>query len=317
LLTHPACLDHDTGLYHPESIDRLRSVLAALETAEFAGLQRGSAPAASEDDLRLVHGARLIDRVRALAPAHGFSSLDPDTVMSPGSWQAALHAAGAVMAAVDAVMAGRATNAFCAVRPPGHHAEPDRAMGFCFFNNIAIGALHAKRRHGLKRIAVVDFDVHHGNGTQAAFAEDADLFFASTHQWGAYPGTGASHETGRGNILNIPLPPMSGSQPWRQAMARQLLPRLEAFAPEMILISAGFDAHKADPLAQMRLETDDFGWGTRAICEVARKTCSGRVVSSLEGGYDLDALAESSAAHVRALLAAVVFEESFDYTAAL
>ncbi len=304
LYTHPACLEHDTGPGHPERPDRLRAVLAALETEEFKGLQRESAPLAEESQLLLAHTVRHVDGVRQRVPESGLAAIDPDTIVSPGSWEAARRAAGAVVAAVDLVMARRAGNAFCAVRPPGHHAERTGAMGFCLFNNIAIGALHARQVHQVRKIAVVDFDVHHGNGTQDVFENDPDMFFASTHQSGIYPGTGAAAEHGiANNIVNVPLPAGTGSEAWRAAMSGSLLPALTSFEPELILISAGFDAHEADPLAGMRLTAEDFGWGTQMICQVAQQVCGGRVVSTLEGGYDLDALAESAAAHVRALMA--------------
>jgi acetoin utilization deacetylase AcuC-like enzyme len=225
--------------------------------------------------------------------------------MSSGSADAALRAAGAVIAAVDAVMAGRLANAFCAVRPPGHHAERGTAMGFCLFNNIAIGALHARWAHGLRRIAVIDFDVHHGNGTQDVFFNDANLFYASTHQFPLYPGTGAATERGiAGNIVNLPLPPGADSVAFRLAMTKSILPALQSFEPEFILVSAGFDAHRSDPLGGLCLDESDFAWATSAICGVAAQHCCGRVVSALEGGYDLGALARSAAAHVRALMEA-------------
>jgi acetoin utilization deacetylase AcuC-like enzyme len=223
--------------------------------------------------------------------------------MSFGSREAALRAAGAVVAAVDEVMSGRLRNAFCAVRPPGHHAEHATAMGFCLFNNVAVGALHAQVVYGLPRVAVIDFDVHHGNGTQDIFFRNPNLFYASTHQSPLYPGTGSVSERGvSGNILNVPLPPGAGGVEFRAAFETLILPTLRVFEPDLILISAGFDAHRADPLAQLRLDEEDFGWATRQICAVAAQSCLGRVVSALEGGYDLDALARSSAAHVRALM---------------
>lgn len=304
LFTHPACLDHDTGPGHPERPDRLRAVLRALEAEEFQYLERAEAPLAEESQLLLAHTVRHVDGVRQHVPEQGLAALDGDTILSPGSWEAARRAAGAVIAAIDLVMAGRTSNAFCAVRPPGHHAERDRAMGFCLFNNIAIGALHARQVHQVQRIAVVDFDVHHGNGTQDVFENDPDLFFASTHQNGIYPGTGMAAEHGiDGNILNVPLPSGTGSQPWRAAMTGKVLPALKSFSPDLILISAGFDAHEDDPLAGMRLTAEDFGWGTEEICKIAADICAGRIVSTLEGGYDLDALAASTASHVRALMA--------------
>ena len=236
---------------------------------------------------------------------HGFGAvhIDPDTAMSPGSGEAALRAAGAVIAAVDAVIAGEAENAFCAVRPPGHHAEPMRAMGFCLFNSVAVGAEHARRAHGLGRVAVVDFDVHHGNGTQAFFANDPNLLYASTHQFAFYPGTGAREETGvANNLVNAPLPSGAGSDAFRTAIADRVLPALDAFAPELVLVSAGFDAHADDPLAGLELETGDYTWVTEHLMEVASTHCDGRLVSSLEGGYDLHALAAGAAVHVGTLM---------------
>jgi acetoin utilization deacetylase AcuC-like enzyme len=304
LYTHPACLEHDPGPHHPESPARLAAVLAALAAPEFQGLERREAPEAALDDLVRVHPRRLVEGLLAAMPESGYAQIDADTVLCPRSGAAALRAAGAVAAAVDAVVAGEAANAFCAVRPPGHHAEPRRPMGFCLFNNVAVGALRAREVHGLQRIAVVDFDVHHGNGTQARFVDDAALFYASTHQSPLYPGTGARAEAGVGNIVNLPLRPMSGSGEFRQALSREILPALEAFAPDMVFISAGFDAHRADPLAQLMLDEGDFAWVTERLVEIADRFARGRVVSTLEGGYDLDALGASAAAHVRALMAA-------------
>jgi acetoin utilization deacetylase AcuC-like enzyme len=305
LYTHAACLEHDPGQYHPECPARLEAVLSALSAAEFAALDRREAPQAALDDLVRVHPRQFVDRLLAAVPQAGHVGVDADTVMSPQSGEAALRAAGAVAAAVDAVVAGEAANAFCAVRPPGHHAEPNRAMGFCLFNNIAVGALRAREVHGLARVAVVDFDVHHGNGTQARFWDDPSLFYGSTHQSPLYPGTGAAGETGvGGNIVNVPLRPMSGGSQFRQGMERIMLPALDAFAPEMVLISAGFDAHRSDPLAQLMLEEADYTWATEQLCAVAQRHADGRVVSTLEGGYDLGALGASAAAHVRALMSA-------------
>jgi acetoin utilization deacetylase AcuC-like enzyme len=305
LYTHPSCLEHDPGQYHPETPARLKAVLEALSAPEFAALERREAPQAALDDLTRVHPQRFVERLLAAVPTAGHVGIDADTVMSPQSGEAALRAAGAVAAAVDAVIAGEVDNAFCAVRPPGHHAEPNRAMGFCLFNNVAVGALRARQVHGLARVAVVDFDVHHGNGTQACFWDDASLFYGSTHQWPLYPGTGSTGETGSANnIVNVPLPPMSGSQAFRLGMTRILLPALDAFAPEMLLISAGFDAHKSDPLAQLLLEEADYTWATEQLLDIARRHARGRVVSTLEGGYDLVALGASAAAHVRVLMSA-------------
>jgi acetoin utilization deacetylase AcuC-like enzyme len=302
LYTHQACLDHDPGSYHPESPARLRAVLEALAAPEFARLERREAPEAAIEDLARVHQRPFVERLLAAVPQSGHVALDADTVLSPASGRAALRAAGAVTAAVDAIVAGEADNAFCAVRPPGHHAEPRRAMGFCLFNNIAVGALRAREVHGLARVAAIDFDVHHGNGTQARFADDPTLFYASTHQSPLYPGTGAASETGVGNIVNAPLPPLAGSRQFRMAMSQKILPALDAFRPEMVLISAGFDAHRQDPLAQLLLEEADYTWATEQLLEIARRHAGGRVVATLEGGYDLPALAASAAAHVRVLM---------------
>lgn len=301
LFTHPACLAHDTSRRHPESPARLTAVLDALSDGNFAALDRREAPRALREQLALIHPPRFIDAVLHAIPAEGHAALDPDTIVSPGSGEAALRAAGAVVAAVDAVLAGEAANAFCAVRPPGHHAEPERAMGFCLFNNVAIGAAHA-RKLGCTRVAVVDFDVHHGNGTQAAFFNDGDFFYASTHQGNFYPGTGDADETGVGNIVNVPLPAGAGSAPFRAAYDRTIFPALATFRPEFLLISAGFDAHRADPLAQLMVEEADFAWVTERLLDIAGDHAAGRVVSTLEGGYDLSALARSAAAHVAALM---------------
>jgi acetoin utilization deacetylase AcuC-like enzyme len=302
LYTHPACLEHDPGPYHPESPARLRAVLEALDRPEFARLERREAPEVAIEDLVRVHPRAFVERLLAAVPENGHRGIDADTILSPASGRAALRAAGAVTAAVDAVIAGEADNAFCAVRPPGHHAEPGRAMGFCLFNNIAVGALRARGVHGLSRVAVIDFDVHHGNGTQARFADDPTLFYASTHQFPLYPGTGAASETGVGNIVNVPLRPMSGSQEFRLGMTRTILPALDRFHPEMVFISAGFDAHRNDPLAQLALEDADYTWVTEQLLDVARRHAKGRVVAALEGGYDLAALAASAAAHLRVIM---------------
>jgi acetoin utilization deacetylase AcuC-like enzyme len=304
LITHPACLDHDPGPYHPENPRRLEAVLAALSTPAFAGLERVSAPRASDDQLCLVHPRSYVDGVLGSIPPQGRHQLDGDTIVSPGSGDAALRAAGAAVAGVDAVCEGRARNVFCAVRPPGHHAEADQSMGFCLFNNVAVAALHARVKHGLRRVAVIDFDVHHGNGTQHMFERDADLFYASSHEWPLYPGTGAAQEQGVAhNIVNAPLAGGAGGAEFRAAYTGKILPALDRFKPELVIISAGFDAHENDPLAGLRLHEDDYAWVTRALMEIARKYAKDRVVSCLEGGYDLDALAASSAAHVEALMA--------------
>jgi acetoin utilization deacetylase AcuC-like enzyme len=302
LYTHPACLEHDPGRHHPESPARLRAVLAALDDPEFARLERREAPEAALDDLLRVHPHRHVERILGAVPKSGHVGIDADTILSPASGAAALRAAGAVVAAVDAVLSKEADNAFCAVRPPGHHAEPERAMGFCLFNNVAIGALRAHEVHGLARVAVVDFDVHHGNGTQAAFETDGTLFYASTHQYPLYPGTGAAGETGVGNIVNVPLRPMSGSGQFRLGMTQRILPALDAFRPDLVLVSAGFDAHKSDPLAQLLLEEGDYTWITERLLEIACRHADGRLIATLEGGYDLAALRASVAAHIRVLM---------------
>jgi acetoin utilization deacetylase AcuC-like enzyme len=304
LYTHEACAAHDPGPHHPESPARLAAVLSALAGPEFAALDRREAPEAAIEDIVRVHPRRLVEGLLAAIPKQGYASIDADTILCPDSGRAALRAAGAVAAAVDAVVAGEDKTAFCAVRPPGHHAEPNRPMGFCIFNNVAIGALRAREVHGIARVAVIDFDVHHGNGTQARFAADPTLFYASTHQSPLYPGTGAASETGVGNIVNLPLRPMSGSNEFRQGMTRVVLPALAEFAPELVMISAGFDAHRADPLAQLMLNESDYEWITERLVEIARDHSRGRVVSTLEGGYDLAALGASAATHVRALMAA-------------
>jgi len=303
LVTHEACLAHDTGPGHPERIERLRAVLNAIEAAAIPGLVRERAPRASAEQLAAVHDRAMVDALLALEVPEGkHRAIDADTVLSSGSVEAALRAAGAVIRAVDMVVEGSAEAAFAAVRPPGHHAEPDRAMGFCLFNNVAIAARHARDRHGLTRIAIADFDVHHGNGTQAAFWHDPAVFLASSHQSPLYPGSGARHERGSANnIANAPLDPGSGSAEFRRAWSRDLLPAIDAFAPELLLVSAGFDAHASDPLAQMRLHADDYAWLTGELVALADAHCGGRIVSTLEGGYDLAALAESAVAHVRAL----------------
>ena len=306
LVTHPAFLLHDTGPGHPERPDRMRAVDTALSDHRFTQLQRVEAPL--RDDVKawigLAHPTEYIEAIEGLRPAPGEVSvrLDPDTVLSPGSWEAALRAVGAGLLAVDEVVAGRVDNAFAQVRPCGHHAEAARAMGFCLFNNIAIAGLYARKKHGLERIAVVDFDVHHGNGTQDIFWSDKDLFFASTHQMPLYPGTGALGEVGVGNICNAPLRPGDGGVPFREAFEARILPALRNFAPDIVLISAGFDAHRADPLANLALIEDDFRWATDRLAEVAEKQAGGRIVSMLEGGYDLAALGRSVAVHVDSLM---------------
>lgn len=298
--THPACLEHDPGPDHPERPARLRAVLDALAAA-YPHLAWHAAPAAQRGDLCRVHDAALVDQV--LEPvASGLRAVDADTMLSPGSARAALHAAGAGLAAVDAVMAnGADTTAFCAVRPPGHHATADTAMGFCLFNNIAVAAAHAHERHGLERIAIVDFDVHHGNGTQAIFQDEPAVAYFSSHQSGLFPNTGNPRERGAGNLHNVLLPPGSGGFRFRNVWEDVLLPALDDFKPQLLLVSAGFDAHMADPLADLMLDAEDFAWLTGQLCTLAGRHGGGRVVSMLEGGYNVDALAECVLAHVGAL----------------
>ncbi len=305
LFTHEACFDHDTGPWHPESAERLRRVMAALEDEAFATLVRELAPLATEQQLCLVHEPAYVARILKLKPPAGAHvPLDGgDTLVSPGSVEAALRGVGGAVAAVDAVMEGWARAAFVATRPPGHHAERAQAMGFCLFASAAIAARHAMDEWGLERVAVVDFDVHHGNGTQQAAWSVPGFFYASSHQMPCFPGTGPASERGEANnVLNVPLAPGSGSSGFRTAWAEEILPAVAEFAPQLLIVSAGFDAHKADPLAQIALETRDFGWLTAALCDLAGRYCNGRLVSILEGGYDLDALSVSAALHVRELL---------------
>jgi acetoin utilization deacetylase AcuC-like enzyme len=304
LYTHRACLGHDPGPGHPECPARIQAVWQALEAPEFDGLIRREAPAASFEALMRVHPRAHIEGVLAAVPETGYARLDADTFLSPGSGEAAFRAAGALTAAVDAVVAGEAKNAFCAVRPPGHHAEPSIPMGFCLFNNAVVGALHARAAHGLRRVAIVDFDVHHGNGSQAVAEQDPDLFYASTHEWPLYPGTGSAKETGLGNVVNRPLRAGAGGPEFRTAFGEWIMPALGQFAPDLVIISAGFDAHAADPLAGLTLTEADFVWVTEQLLGFAERYCDGRLVSTLEGGYDLEALASSAAAHVGALMAA-------------
>jgi acetoin utilization deacetylase AcuC-like enzyme len=303
LVTHQACLDHLTPSGHPERPDRLRAVARALDAEPFAALVRAEAPAASLDTVALCHPRDYVSELDEAKPAQGLVYLDGDTAMSPGSFEAALRAVGGGVHAVDEVMAGRVTNAFVAVRPPGHHAETARPMGFCLFNSAAIAARHARERHGAERVALVDFDVHHGNGSQEIFWSDPTVMYCSTHQMPLYPGTGATDERGdHDTIVNAPLRAGDGGSQFRHAFEAAILPRLERFSPDFIVISAGFDAHRYDPLANLNLEEDDFAWATRKLMEIADRTANGRIVSMLEGGYDLEALAKSAAAHVNALM---------------
>lgn len=298
LITHPACYDHVTPPGHPEQVARLDAVLGALQDVD---LLRLTAPLGVEDDILRAHPQAHINALRQAAPLDGWRSLDADTHMSPGTIEAAFRGVGGIVRAVDAVMGGDAGNAFVAMRPPGHHAERETPMGFCFFGNVAIAAKYLLDHYGLKRVAIVDFDVHHGNGTQDLVEEDDRILFCSTHQMPLYPGTGAAHETGVGNVLNVPLSEGAGSKAFRDVMERIVLPRVDAFSPEFLLISAGFDAHRDDPLAGLNLVEDDFAWVTRELCNLAATHCQGRVVSALEGGYDLPALGASARAHVDVL----------------
>jgi len=303
-LTHPDCVEHDTGTGHPERPDRLRALYAALDHDMFNDLVREEAPMADLEDLEWAHPKAYIEAIKAAVPKEGLVRVDADTTLSPKSWDAAMRAVGAGLRAVDQVMTGKVANAFCGTRPPGHHATPSRAMGFCVFGNIAIAGLHARANHGAERIAVVDFDVHHGNGTQDMFWSDKDLFYASTHQMPLFPGTGALDETGVGNIFNAPLSAGDGGEKFKEAFNARVLPSLDKFEPDLLLISAGFDAHKRDPLANIELVEADFVWATQQLAELADKHAEGRVVSMLEGGYDLQALANSGGMHVKTLMEA-------------
>jgi acetoin utilization deacetylase AcuC-like enzyme len=300
LYTHAACLAHDTGEGHPERPARLAAVLEAL-AAHFPDMVPHEAPRAEREALLRVHAPGLLASVLETEPGADLHWLDADTALSPGSAEAALRAAGALVAATDWVLGDERRRAFCAVRPPGHHAEAATAMGFCLFGNVAVGAAHAFAMHGLQRIAIADFDVHHGNGTQAIFEREPRLLFVDSHQMPLYPGSGAASDTGVGNIANAPYPPLSSGTDVRTLWRDALLPRLDAFAPQLLFVSAGFDAHRDDPLAQGLLDAGDFAWITRELVEIANRHARGRIVSSLEGGYDLDALASSAVAHVDAL----------------
>jgi acetoin utilization deacetylase AcuC-like enzyme len=303
LLTHDDCLGHVNPPGHPERVERLQAIGAALEAEDFAYLVRVEAPAATDAMLERAHPATYLAALAARVPNRGFAAIDGDTFLMPGTLPAARRAAGAVIAGVDMVLAGEARNAFCAVRPPGHHAERATAMGFCYFGNAVVGARHALDHHGLERVAIVDFDVHHGNGTQDLVWDDPRILFCSTHQMPLYPGSGAAAETGaHGQIVNVPLPPGSSGAVFRAGILGRVLPALEAHRPELVIVSAGFDAHARDPLANLGLVEADYAWVTERIADLADRHAGGRIVSTLEGGYDLSALASSAAAHVRTLM---------------
>ena len=303
LISHPAFLQHLTPAGHPERPDRLRAIEQALEAEKFQALAREQAPMATVETIALCHPMDYIVELREASPKEGMVRLDADTSMSPGTFEAALRAVGGAVLAVDEVLAKKAKNAFVAVRPPGHHAETARPMGFCLFDNAAIAARHAQKQHGIARAAIVDFDVHHGNGSQDIFWADKTVMYCSTHQMPLFPGTGAVGESGEHNtIVNAPLRPGDGGEAFRAAFESRVLPRLADFRPELIIISAGFDAHMRDPLANLNLVEDDFAWATRKIMDIADRSAGGRVVSLLEGGYDLQGLANSVAAHVTALM---------------
>jgi acetoin utilization deacetylase AcuC-like enzyme len=302
-LSHAAALAHETPAGHPERPDRIRAIERILEEERFSGLKREEAPEASLEVAALAHPERYVEAIAKVAPADGLVAIDADTTMSPGTMEAVLRGVGAAVEAVDQVMSGRVKNAFSAMRPPGHHAERMRAMGFCFFNNAAIGARHAQKAHGAERVAIVDWDVHHGNGSQDIFWSDPSVMYCSTHQMPLYPGTGAASERGdHDTIVNAPLSPGDGGAEFREAFEASLLPRLEKFRPDLVIVSAGFDAHWRDPLANLQLTEADFSWATLKLMDLAERHASGRLVSLLEGGYDLEGLSKSVAAHVSALM---------------
>jgi len=305
LITHPVFLEHETGEDHPESPERLAAILRVLDQEEFCYLGRDRAPAAKEEQLLRAHSADHVRRILALETTPGHClQLDDDTVISARSVEAALHAAGGVCAAVDEVAAGRSDNVFCAVRPPGHHAERGRALGFCLFNNVAVGALHARDAHGFQRVAALDFDVHHGNGTQQIFSDEPGTFYASTHQAGLFPYSGTPEDRGApggGRLVNVPLPAGSGSDSFRAAYEEVIFPALAEFEPDFLFLSAGFDGHARDPLGQLRLHVSDFNWITQRAVQFAHLHCGNRLVSALEGGYDIDALTACVMGHVRVL----------------
>lgn len=302
LYSHPIYLEHLTPEGHPERPERLRALAKALDDEAFAALDRVESPRSGEDLILLVHPEDYVERIRNAIPEEGITQIDADTSASPKSYDAALTAIGGAVDAVDAVFTGASDNAFVAARPPGHHAERDTAMGFCLFNQIAIAARHAQHAHGAERVAIIDWDVHHGNGTQDIFWQDPTVHYLSIHQMPLFPGTGAKDETGAGNIVNAPLSPHVGSDHFREAFRSRILPALQNLKPDLVLISAGFDAHHRDPLAQINLTEGDFDWATGKLMDIAAQSCDNRLVSVLEGGYDLVGLAESASAHVQRLM---------------
>ncbi|MCB8838927.1 histone deacetylase family protein [Aurantimonas sp. VKM B-3413] len=302
LFHHPIFAEHLTGPGHPERPDRIRAVMAVLEDEAFHLLDRAEAPEGSLESIYRCHPEEFVRRLATAIPEEGMVRVDSDTILSPKSFSAALHGVGAATAAVDTVVAKEAENAFVAARPPGHHAERATAMGFCLFNNAAIAARHAQAVHGLERVAIIDWDVHHGNGTQDIFWSDPSVLYCSTHQMPLYPGTGAKDEVGKGNIVNAPLAAGDGGGAFREAFRSRILPALDDFSPDLVIISAGFDAHYRDPLANLKFIDKDFDWATAELMEVADRHADGRLISLLEGGYDLEGLASSTAAHVKRLM---------------
>ena len=299
IIQHDDCLRHNPGVKHPESTQRIKAVLGGLEGLK--GLQHLPAPLATVEEITRVHPIEFWAGLRAVEPSEGNVAIDPDTFLNNGSIDAALRASGGLCFAIDQILDDKALTAFCAVRPPGHHSEAEKAMGFCLLNHVAIGAMHALETPAIKRVAIIDFDVHHGNGTQAVFEQNPDVMYISSHQMPLYPGTGYMEETGCGNILNLPLAAGDGSEAFRNAWSKLGLPAIHSFEPDLILISAGFDAHERDPLAQLEVQDEDFRWITEELCDLATDSCQGRVASILEGGYDMQALASAARAHVEGL----------------